>query len=299
MGRDYIIPRIDLRPIYQKGFGVDELIILTLTLVRNLQGFEIYRFCFKAELWVGRLPWRHDLSLHPVKFCGLWCLKSMETSIDLSRLKECLLKDAPSTRHTSLQWRHPSLWNQRQHRLLNSLFRQQSKFSNSALLTLLGNPPVVRGIHWSPLDPHHKESEMQRMFSCNKVPSPGPPSSIYFSLAWYSYSCQWDDCISVFGGPRILTVCVIWKRLNNSLCLSSTSLLFFVLSALCDVMYTARLRMAKLDDHNLLRSRQNGSNFPDDILIAFLWIKIYELRLRFHWGLSNGSKLTIFQHRSR
>ena len=145
----------------------------------------------------------------------------MESSIDLSRLKECLLKDVQSTRHISLQWRHTSLWNQRQHRLLNSLFRQQSKFSNSALLTLLGNPPVMRGIHWSPL-----ESEMQRMFSWNKVPSPGPPSFIYFSLAWYSYSCQWDDCISVFGGPRILTVCVIWKRLNNSLCLSSTSLLF-------------------------------------------------------------------------
>ena len=35
-----------------------------------------------------------------------------------------------------------------------------------------------------------------------------------------------------------------------------------VLSALCDVMYTARLRMAKLDDHNLLRPRQNGNYFP-------------------------------------
>ena len=42
-----------------------------------------------------------------------------------------------------------------------------------------------------------------------------------------------------------------------------------------------------------LRPRQNGRLFPDTFWIGFSWMKMYEFRLEFHWGLF---LLTIFQH---
>ena len=52
------------------------------------------------------------------------------------------------------------------------------------------------------------------------------------------------------------------------------------------------------DPPGSLGPRQNGRHFPDDILNVFPWMKMYELRLGFHWGsfLSLRVKLTIFQH---
>ena len=47
---------------------------------------------------------------------------------------------------------------------------------------------------------------------------------------------------------------------------------------------------------NTLRPKQCGCQFPDDIFKCFFinWMKMYELRLRFHWSLFLG--VTIFQH---
>ena len=48
---------------------------------------------------------------------------------------------------------------------------------------------------------------------------------------------------------------------------------------------------------NTLRPRQNGSPFSRrHFKIAFSWMKIYELHLRFHWSLFLGVWLRIFQH---
>ena len=48
---------------------------------------------------------------------------------------------------------------------------------------------------------------------------------------------------------------------------------------------------------NLLRPRQNGRPFPDyTFLKAFSWIKLYEFRLIFYWGLIPRIQLTIFPH---
>ena len=48
-----------------------------------------------------------------------------------------------------------------------------------------------------------------------------------------------------------------------------------------------------LSSVNILRSKQDGQNFPDN---AFSWMKIYEFCLRFHWSLLLSFALTIFQH---
>ena len=50
---------------------------------------------------------------------------------------------------------------------------------------------------------------------------------------------------------------------------------------------------------NTLRLRQNGRHFPDDISNGFLWMKMHEFWLKFHWSLFPGVQLTIFQHSFR
>ena len=47
---------------------------------------------------------------------------------------------------------------------------------------------------------------------------------------------------------------------------------------------------------NILKPRQNGCHFSDDIFICNLWKKMYEFWLTFHWSLFLGVKLTIFQN---
>ena len=43
---------------------------------------------------------------------------------------------------------------------------------------------------------------------------------------------------------------------------------------------------------NTLRPWQNGSHFPDEILGAFSWIKIYEFWWRFYWSLAQAISWT-------
>ena len=47
---------------------------------------------------------------------------------------------------------------------------------------------------------------------------------------------------------------------------------------------------------NTLRPRQNGRHFPDDTFKCIYLMKIYKLRLQFHWSLFLRVQLTIFQH---
>ena len=46
---------------------------------------------------------------------------------------------------------------------------------------------------------------------------------------------------------------------------------------------------------NTLRPRQIGRHFPDDIF-EWIFLKMYEFRLTFHWNLFLGVQLTIIQH---
>ena len=47
---------------------------------------------------------------------------------------------------------------------------------------------------------------------------------------------------------------------------------------------------------NTLRPRQNGHHFAEDIFNAFSWMKMFQLRLKFHRSLFPRVQLTIFQH---
>ena len=49
-----------------------------------------------------------------------------------------------------------------------------------------------------------------------------------------------------------------------------------------------------VDVFNILRPRQDGRNFPDDIFKnAFSWMKMFKFRLRYHWRLLPWVQLTI------
>ena len=43
---------------------------------------------------------------------------------------------------------------------------------------------------------------------------------------------------------------------------------------------------------NTLRPRQNGRQFPEDILSACSWMKVYKFRLKFHWNLFPSAQAT-------
>ena len=83
----------------------------------------------------------------------------------------------------------------------------------------------------------------------------------------------------------------IWRYLEKSLMCDFVFIAVAVVPIFGSVSYTwgtGNLRV------NSLRPRQNGAILQTTVLDAFVWTKIYQFRLRFHWSLFLRVQITIF-----
>ena len=108
-----------------------------------------------------------------------------------------------------------------------------------------------------------------RMWKNKRFPASSQPLSNPSPLRWGTPEMHWPAQVVIMLVANVLVPNMGQIIDNNP---TDYSIIWTVLG---NIHYV-------LQPLNTLRPRQNGPHFPDDISNAFSWMKMYELRLKFH-----------------